>query len=341
MALAPCLVYQDSSMSFRPLRPQACSSLAKRTPVKAAPSSTKGPLEVSPSISPKASQKQSVVAKTWRVAGSLLFLAVLPATVQAQFEFATNNCAITITKYTGPGGAVVVPSETNGLPVTAIGTNAFELCFSMASVAIPNSITNIGASAVEGSLLTSVTIPDSVSGMGSNAFGSSYYLQSVTIGTNLGSIESYTFQFCPNLISVTLGSGVTNIGDYAFWSCRGLRGITISDNVTTIGDSAFRSCASLANITIGTNVTSIGDLTFYECSSLLRLTIPSGTISVGDYAFSSCSGLTNVAIGTNVATIGISAFDWCTSLSGVASQTTLPALDRARFLSAPVLATLQ
>ena len=45
--------------------------------------------------------------------------------VQAQFNYKTSHGAITITKYTGTGGAVTIPSTINNLPVTAIGTNAF------------------------------------------------------------------------------------------------------------------------------------------------------------------------------------------------------------------------
>ena len=50
-----------------------------------------------------------------------LLLLALPAVVQAQYTYTTNNGAITITGYTGPGGAVTIPSMTNGLPVTSIG----------------------------------------------------------------------------------------------------------------------------------------------------------------------------------------------------------------------------
>jgi hypothetical protein len=41
------------------------------------------------------------------------------------FNCTTNNGAITITKYTGPGGAVTIPDTINGLPVTSIGDSAF------------------------------------------------------------------------------------------------------------------------------------------------------------------------------------------------------------------------
>ena len=55
----------------------------------------------------------------------LLLLLTLPAVVQAQFNYTTNNGTITITGYTGPGGAVAIPDTINGLPVTSIGDYAF------------------------------------------------------------------------------------------------------------------------------------------------------------------------------------------------------------------------
>ena len=51
----------------------------------------------------------------------LLLLLTLPAVVQAQFNYTTNNGTITITGYTGPGGAVAIPDTIDGLPVTRIG----------------------------------------------------------------------------------------------------------------------------------------------------------------------------------------------------------------------------
>ena len=54
----------------------------------------------------------------------LLLLLALPAAVQAQFTYTTNNGSITITGYTGQGGAVTIPDTINGLPVTDIGRYA-------------------------------------------------------------------------------------------------------------------------------------------------------------------------------------------------------------------------
>src|ERR1035437_6595132 len=109
---------------------------------------------------------------------SLLLLLTLPAVVQAQFTFTTNNGAITITGYTGPGGAVIIPDTTNGLPVSSIGDWAFNSCYSLTNVTIPNSVTNIGNYAFSRCTnLTSFTIPNSVARIMDSAF---YYCSSLT-----------------------------------------------------------------------------------------------------------------------------------------------------------------
>ena len=75
---------------------------------------------------------------------SALPLLTLPAAVHAQFNFTTNNGTITITGYTGPGGAVFIPSTTNGYPVSSIGNYAFQSSANLTNVTIPNSVSNIG-----------------------------------------------------------------------------------------------------------------------------------------------------------------------------------------------------
>jgi hypothetical protein len=73
-------------------------------------------------------------------------LAIFNLSMQAEdYSYTTTNGTITITKYTGPGGAVI-PREINGLPVITIGDYAFLQTY-VTSVTIPNSVTNIGEGA--------------------------------------------------------------------------------------------------------------------------------------------------------------------------------------------------
>ena len=52
--------------------------------------------------------------------------------------------AVTITGYTGPGGAVTIPDTIEGRPVTSIGDRAFYECTGLTSVTIPNSVASVG-----------------------------------------------------------------------------------------------------------------------------------------------------------------------------------------------------
>jgi len=61
---------------------------------------------------------------------------------QAGFTYSTNDGAITILTYTGPGGAVTIPSSIDGLPVTSIAAYAFPK-ENPTSVFVPGSVTVI------------------------------------------------------------------------------------------------------------------------------------------------------------------------------------------------------
>jgi hypothetical protein len=185
----------------------------------------------------------------------MLWLAHLGEVTAQDFTYSNNNGAITITGYTGPGGAVNIPSTINNLPVTSIGDNAFFELTNLTSVTISSSVTNIGYLSFSSCpSLTSVTIGNSVTSIGVATFSFCPRLTSVTIPDSVTDIkdgigpEPGAFGFCGNLTNVTVGSGVTNVGDYAFDYCTSLTGITIPGSVVRIGLGAFQFCGSLMGV---------------------------------------------------------------------------------------------
>ncbi|HVM48450.1 MAG TPA: leucine-rich repeat protein [Candidatus Acidoferrum sp.] len=287
------------------------------------------------------------------------------------FNYTTNNGTITITRYTGLGGAVTIPSMIAGLLVTSIGDYAFYDCTSLTSVTIPNSITGIGMRAFSGcSSLTAITvdalssayssmggvlfdkyqttlvvypggkagnytIPSTVTSIAVGAFLFCSALNNVTIPNSVASIGEDAFESCVRLTSVTIGNGVTIIGDYAFGECDSLTNITIPNSVTNIGDNAFESCFRLASVTIGNGVTSIGDSAFYGCTSLTNVTIPNSVTDIGYSAFYGCTSLTSVTVGNSVSRIGSYAFGECSSLSSAYFEGNAPGFgDNSMFLGA-------
>ena len=84
---------------------------------------------------------------------------------------------------------------------SSIGNNAFNSCYSLSSITIPNSVTLIGNGAFNSChSLSSITIPDGVTSIGNNAF-----------------------QNCSSLSSITIPNSVTSIGNSAFEGCGGVR----------------------------------------------------------------------------------------------------------------------
>ncbi len=272
----------------------------------------------------------------------LLLLLLLPAAVQAQYTYTTDNGTITITGYTGPGGDVTIPSTVNGLPVTSIGNYAFYNNTSMTSVTIPDSVTYIGYSAFWDCFsLTSVRIGYGFTNNFRDAFSGSTNLIAITVNVLnpvYSSVDGVLFNKsqtaliqCParKAGSYAIANGVTDIGNNAFSGCRSLTNITIPASVTNIWNSAFGGCTSLTAITVddlNPVYSSVDGVLFNKSQTVLILcpegragsySIPNSVISIGGSAFSFCTSLTSVVIPNSVTSIGDSAFIRCVSLASV------------------------
>jgi len=238
-----------------------------------------------------------------------------------KFYYSTNGTNLTVTGYSGPGGAVVIPSKVTGVgTVTSIGDNAFYYCTSLADVVIPDTVTNIGINAFgQCAILTNVTIPDSVISIGQNAFQYCSRLADARIPTNLPNIATNTFYLCINLASVSIPNSVTNISFQAFSGCFSLGSVTIPGSVLSIGADAFNSCGSgmLTNLVISEGVRSIGNGAFYASELIGCLTVPNSVVNLGDDVFGCCDSLTNVTLSTNLTSIKKYTFADCAKLTHI------------------------
>ena len=270
-----------------------------------------------------------------------LLLLTVPAVGQAQFNYTTNDSTITITKYTGSGGAVTIPDTINGLPVTSIGDYAFEDCYGLTSVMIGTNVTNIGAGAFYWcNRLTSITIPNSVTSIGYDTFFWCKSLTSVTIPNSVTSIGDDVFDFCISLTAITvdmLNSVYCSVDGVLFDKDQttliqcpgGITGsFTVPASVTSIEDYAFVYCTSLTSVTVDVLnpvYSSVDGVLFNKSTNTLiqcpagragSYTIPNSVTSIGSNAFTGC-GLTNVMIGNSVTSIGYEAFAMCVRLTRV------------------------
>ncbi len=101
-------------------------------------------------------------------------------------------------------GSLDIPSTYGGLPVTSIGSYAFDKCDSLSSITIPDSVTSIGSGAFGGCSFQSITIPESVTEILNDAFYNCSNLTSITIPDSVLSIGQYAFFGCSSLTSLNL-----------------------------------------------------------------------------------------------------------------------------------------
>jgi hypothetical protein len=172
-------------------------------------------------------------------------LEVRPVSPASDFTFEVVDGVGIITAYTGPGGAVVIPSNIGGVVVRAIdsGTNGATAVFkgntTITSVVIPDTVTTIERETFrDASNLAELTLPSGLTTITSHLVRGTA-LTTFNIPTSVTRIESNSIRNMPNLTNLTLHEGITFIDMGAFMNNPQLILTTLPSTVTEIGGPWF------------------------------------------------------------------------------------------------------
>ncbi len=190
--------------------------------------------------------------------------------------------------------------------VQLIGDAAFATCYDLTNVTIPKSVTKIGDGVFSQCNLTEINVDvDNAVYMSDNgvvlsrdktelvAYPKNKTDTSYIIPDGVRRIGKSTFNACGSLTEITIPDSVTEIDNHAFSGC-GITSIVIPDSVKRIGDGAFSICTAMTSAVIGNGVEEIGDSAFFYCHGLVSVKVGSGVKRIGNSVFSGCDKLTDI-----------------------------------------------
>ena len=200
---------------------------------------------------------------------------------------------------------IVIAASVNGLPVTEIRQNAFEM-----------------------EAFVTVSIPNTVEKINEDAFSNCYDLRIVTFaaGSKIKTIGAQAFLMCNSLESITIPKTVTSIGAKAFYSCYELSKITFEDGISLeiISTETF-SFTGISTITIPKSVVTIKEGAFSSCKNLAVVSFEknSSLVNIEEEAFAWCYNLVSIEIPKNVNSIGDDAFYCCAKIFEIVNRSSL------------------
>ena len=248
---------------------------------------------------------------------------------------------------------IIVPSEYKGLPVTAIGKEAFKnrsfkkitlpetiteiqdsafySCYNMEEIVLGNNVKHIGKFSFSfcGSL-AKFPLQDSVETIGKGAFQNCNSFVEITLPKNLIAIEESCFTKCEKLETVVFPSKLNKIGAHAFEECKKLKAALLPATLTTIENSAFKRCESLTEIVIPDSVVSLGYFAFAH-TGLKKASLGTGITELSHGLFWYCEQLNSVIFSDNVAIIKERAFERCSQLKEISSMKNVRSIERYAF----------
>ncbi|WP_295153521.1 leucine-rich repeat protein [uncultured Ruminococcus sp.] len=231
-------------------------------------------------------------------------------------------------------------------PATSIDKSAFEGCFSLKAVDIPEAVTSIKDKTFKGcTALKDVKVSTQLGSIYDYAFQDCTSLETFTpngvsvepftvqFPAALGGVQKYGFNNCSafKYLNFTDDSQFAVVGENSFAGCKSLLGsssegsandvISMPVRVKEIQKSAFAGDESLTKITFLGDVTTIGQSAFEKCIALEEIVMNDSIEQVSPFAFKNCEALKQMpstpegkSAFSHVSTISNSTFENCKAM---------------------------
>ncbi len=222
-------------------------------------------------------------------------------------------------------GATMLKTVTVGSGVTSIGAEAFLKCKVLETVTFAenSALSFIGAQAfAECVALASIALPEGLSEIDREAFYRAETLSEVNIPESVVAIGPYAFN------DTKLYADVVERQEGMLFVDGWLTALTpeYKATVTSIPREAFPE-----------DTRGIAGMTFIQAPLLKEAYLPKGLVYVGEYAFAQCSELYKVVMsGTSVKELGSYAFAYCPMLSALSTGSSLESIGNWCFMGSGI-----
>lgn len=239
----------------------------------------------------------------------------------SDFAYTADGGEVTITDYIGTSEHVLIPDTIDGLPVTALGHQAFYEK-TVTTVVVPDSVTEIGAACFSGdNYLVSLKLPDGLKRLPPASLESCMRLYDFDMPQGLEKIYSSVFEFNYYLTHLTLPSSLTEIEQLNFIGLYGLQSLTLAEDnaafkldetnglLMTADGTRLLHCFSdivpAEEIILPEGVKIVDPFAFHYDYDVKRIVLPEGVETIGAMAFAMCPNLTEIVIPASVTNIGV------------------------------------
>lgn len=257
-------------------------------------------------------------------------------------DWAGYLCAV----HPKPVGALTIPAQLDGHPVSAVGDSALASC-DLTSVQFPSGLREIGRYAFSNCRnLTAVTLPESLCCLGDGAFFGTGLMR-LKIPAGVSYVDHWTWSLLDRLEAfevdadnpkysavagilynkdrskvlrvpqartfVALEPTVREIGAYAFEYCS-ITNIVLPPGLCRFGEYAFSRCDRLESVSIPEGVEELERTVFMCCGALKTVKLPASLEQIGSGAFHGCTNLTEITLPQDCRHVGYDAFAECSNL---------------------------